>query len=120
MFWTTYTPDGVRLAVTRQKNGWKVFCGASASEQHELLDVALIEAIRRQVDFAGHSMRVDYAAWTRELADQIQSDDGDRGSPVKTVEGDIPFLEDRDESTPLFERLDRPPLGNDPRGSTTA
>jgi len=43
--------------------------------QHELLDVALIEAVRNQVDFAGHSMRIDHAGWIRELADQIHSDD---------------------------------------------
>jgi hypothetical protein len=80
--WTTFTPDGLRVVVTHQQDGWRVICGEGEGAQHELLDVALIEAIRRQVDFAGHSMRVDYAAWTRELADQIQSDDGGRGSPV--------------------------------------
>jgi hypothetical protein len=53
--------------------------------QHELLDVALIEAIRKEVDFAGHSMRVDYAAWTRELADQIQSDE--RTDPSRRAGG---------------------------------
>jgi hypothetical protein len=80
--WTTFTPDGLRVVVTRQQAGWSVVCAEGERAQHELLDVALIEAMRRQVDFAGHSMRVDYAAWTRELADQIQGDDGGRGSPV--------------------------------------
>jgi hypothetical protein len=80
--WITFTPDGLRVVVTRQQDGWNVVCGESEGAQHELLDVALIEAIRRHIDFAGHSMRVDYAAWTRELADQIQSDDGGGGSPV--------------------------------------
>jgi hypothetical protein len=80
--WTTFTPDGVPLVVTRLENGWNVVCGDGHRVQHELLDVALIEAIRMDIDFAGHSVRVDYAAWTRELANQIQSDDRGRGSPV--------------------------------------
>jgi hypothetical protein len=75
VYWITYAPDGHRLVVTRQKHGWKVFCGASASAQHERLEGALIEAMRKEVDFAGHSTQIDHAAWTREMADQIQSDD---------------------------------------------
>ena len=69
MQWTTFTPDGLRLVVIRQQDGWSVVCGEGAGVQHELLDVALIEAIRKEIDFAGHSMRIDYAAWARELAD---------------------------------------------------
>ena len=72
---TTFTPDGLRLIVTRQQDGWSVVCGEGAGVQHELLDVVLIEAIRNQIDFAGHSMRIDHAGWIRELADQIHSDD---------------------------------------------
>jgi hypothetical protein len=79
--WTTFTPDGLRVVVTRQQDGWSVVCGDSEGAQHELLNVALIEAIRRAgPDFAGHAMQVDYAAWTRELADQIQSEDAGKGS----------------------------------------
>ena len=64
------------------QDGWSVVCGEGAGVQHELLDVALIEAIRKEIDFAGHSMRIDYAAWARELADQIQRDDlGPDGPP---------------------------------------
>ena len=74
MFWTTYTPDGVRLAVTRQKNGWKVFCGASASEQHELLDVALIEAIRADADLFTQARRTDYVSWIRNQAARIEQE----------------------------------------------
>ena len=83
MQWTTFTPDGLRLVVIRQQDGWSVVCGEGAGVQHELLDVALIEAIRKEIDFAGHSMRIDYAAWTRELADQIQSDDRRPSGPVE-------------------------------------
>jgi hypothetical protein len=53
--------------------------------QHELLDVALIEAIRMDVDFAGHSSRVDYASWTRKLADQLQSEDRGDGLPSRVT-----------------------------------
>jgi hypothetical protein len=76
--WSTFTPDGLRLVVTRQRDGWSVVCAEGDGVQHELLDVALIEAIRKEADFGGHSMRIDYAAWTRELADQLQSDDSRR------------------------------------------
>lgn len=79
MQWTTFTPDGVRLVVTRLEDGWSVVCGDRDGVQHELLDVALIEAIRTDIDFAGHSSRVDYAAWTRELADQLESEDQSDG-----------------------------------------
>jgi hypothetical protein len=79
--WTTFTPDGLRLVVTRRQDGWSVVCGESEGVQHELLDVALIEAIRKEADFVGHSMRIDYAAWTRALADQLQSEDQGRGLP---------------------------------------
>ena len=75
MQWTTFTPDGRRLVVSRQADGWRAICGEGEAVEHELLDVALIEAIRKEIDFAGHSTRVDYAAWTRGLADQIQNDD---------------------------------------------
>lgn len=74
--WTTFTPDGLRVIVTRQQDGWSVVCGEADGVQHELLDVALIEAIRKGADFAGHSMRINYAAWTRKLADQIQGSEG--------------------------------------------
>ena len=73
--WMTYTPDGFRLLVTREQDSWNVVCGEGESVQHELLDVALIEAIRKEVDFAGHSIRREYAAWTRGLADRLQRSD---------------------------------------------
>ena len=47
--WTTFTPDGLRLVVTRQQDGWSVVCGEGAGVRHELLDVALIEARSAEV-----------------------------------------------------------------------
>ena len=73
--WTTYTPDGFRLVVTREHDRWSVVCGKGDRVQHELLDVALIDAIRKEADFAGHSMRREYASWTRGLADRLQRSD---------------------------------------------
>jgi hypothetical protein len=83
--WTTSTPDGLRLVVTRQQHGWSVVCGEGDGVQHELLDVALIEAIRKEADFRGHSMRIEYAAWTRELADRLQRSDQGRDPPLTTL-----------------------------------
>ena len=37
-----------------------------------LLDAALVEALLWDDGFALHSMRFDYAAWARELADRIE------------------------------------------------
>jgi hypothetical protein len=69
--WTTSTPDGRRLVVTRERDRWTVICGRSESAPHELLDVALTEAIRHDHP-AGRSVQRDYATWIRELADQIE------------------------------------------------
>jgi hypothetical protein len=76
--WTTFTPDGLRLVVTRHKDGWSVLCGESTRVRHELLDVALIQAMRNEADVGGHSMRTDYAAWARKLADWFESEDRGR------------------------------------------
>jgi hypothetical protein len=73
--WTTYTPDGLRLVVTRQHQGWSVVCGEGTRVQHQLLDIALIQAMRNEIDFASHSMQIDYAAWARKLADWLESED---------------------------------------------
>ncbi len=70
--WTTFTPDGRRITVNRHQNGWTVACGDSEFAPRERLDVALIEAILIDDDFALHSMRFDYAAWSRQLAEQIE------------------------------------------------
>jgi hypothetical protein len=70
--WTTFTPDGRRLVVSRHEEGWTVACGESEFAPRERLDVALIEAILIDNDFVLHSMSFDYAGWAREFADEIQ------------------------------------------------
>jgi len=96
--WTTFTPDGRRLVVGRDANGWSVVCGERGHVQHELLDVALIEALRNDADVVGQSMRIDYAQWTRVLADRIQREAEaeeeqagevipDKGDRIELIEG---------------------------------
>jgi hypothetical protein len=51
---------------------WAVSCGADGEAQNRLLDVALIEAVRKDADFAAHSSPFDYATWARSLADRIE------------------------------------------------
>ena len=70
--WTTFTPDGRRLVVFRRAEDWSVACGQRGRAQHHLLDVALIEAIRRDDDFAAHLMPEDFGAWVRDLADELE------------------------------------------------
>jgi hypothetical protein len=70
--WSTFTPDGRRLVVSRGQSGWSVVCGDGSPVEHEILDVALIEAIRKGTDFGSHSMGLDYATWARELADRLE------------------------------------------------
>jgi len=70
--WTTFTPDGRRVIVKRHEDGWTVACDDSESTTRSRLDVALIEAILIDDDFALHSMRFDYAAWSRQFAEQIE------------------------------------------------
>ena len=70
--WTTFTPDGRRIIVNRHQDGWTVACNDNEFAPRDRLDVALIEAILLDDDFALHSMRFDYAAWSAELAEQIQ------------------------------------------------
>ena len=73
--WTTFTPDGRRLVIRRGEDGWTVACAGSERTTRRRLDVALTEAILIDDDFALHSMRFDYAAWSRELADQIEREE---------------------------------------------
>jgi hypothetical protein len=73
---TTFTPDGRRLIVSRAGDVWTVVCGDSDEARSELLDIALIEAIRSQPDVASHSMKIDYATWTRALADRLEHEAG--------------------------------------------
>jgi hypothetical protein len=70
--WTTVTPDERRVTVIRQQDSWTVACGDSESTTRPRLDVALIEAILIDDDFALHSLRFDYAGWVVELVEQIE------------------------------------------------
>lgn len=72
--WSTYTPDGRPLLVRRERDGWLVRCGNGHQARSELLDVALIEAIRDTHDVVGRELGIDYGEWTRRQADQIQRD----------------------------------------------
>jgi hypothetical protein len=44
--WVTHTPDGLRLHIRREQERWTVRCEDGDEIRRELLDVALIEAIR--------------------------------------------------------------------------
>jgi hypothetical protein len=70
--WTTVTPDDRRVIVIRQEDAWSVACGESEKTTRPRLDVALIEAILMDDDFALHTMRFDYAAWVVEFVEQIE------------------------------------------------
>ena len=70
--WTTLTPDGRRLLVSRESGLWTVVCEGSAEARSELLDVALIEAIRSNSDHGSDPGTVDSTSWTRALADRFE------------------------------------------------
>jgi hypothetical protein len=70
--WTTVTPDDRQVTVIRHEGMWTVACGNSESTTRPRLDVALIEAILMDDDFALHSMRFDYAGWVVDLVEQIE------------------------------------------------
>src|ERR671934_1320088 len=67
--WVGYTPAGQRLVVKREADVWLVTCDERETVRHRLLDVALIEAIRSDVNAHWHA--VDYGEWTRLIADNI-------------------------------------------------
>jgi hypothetical protein len=69
--WVRYMPDGQRLDVRREPQTWIVKCGEGEARS-AVLDVALIGAIRRGSARIARSFAVDYAAWTRAQADQIE------------------------------------------------
>ncbi len=72
--WATHTPDGRRLQVRRENETWIASCGEASEARNELLDVALIEAIRQDHVVVAHSPQVDYGAWIRTQADRIERD----------------------------------------------
>jgi hypothetical protein len=75
--WEARTPDGLVLRVTREEGTWIVRGGNGDEARSELLDVALFEAIRGGSVIA-HSTPLEYGAWIRGLADQIETLSGAR------------------------------------------
>jgi hypothetical protein len=71
--WHSYAPDGREVLVRRRGEVWLVRCGQSEAHS-ENLDVALMQAIRGDVDVGGHAHVVSYATWVRTAADKIDSD----------------------------------------------
>lgn len=69
--WVGYTPAGQRLVVEHADEGWFVTCDARAPVRNELLDLALVEALRDDVE--AHWSGIDRATWTRLIADSIVS-----------------------------------------------
>jgi hypothetical protein len=69
--WVTHTPDGRKLRVRREEDTWIVSCGEDVA-RNDLLDVALIEAIRAEPAVFAHSPQVEYGPWIRAQADQIE------------------------------------------------
>jgi hypothetical protein len=72
--WTTYTPDGRRVVIRRERGIWIVTCGESSEARSDLLDVALIEAIRQDSDTVARFLGIDYGVWTRKQADRIEGE----------------------------------------------
>ena len=68
--WHSYAPDGREVLVRRQGDAWLVRCGQSEAHSTNL-DVALAQAIRADVDVAGHANELGYATWIRTAADTI-------------------------------------------------
>jgi hypothetical protein len=59
--WVAQTPNGHELRVRRAEDTWIVSCGGDEARS-DLLDVAMIEAIRGDAAVYAHSPRVEY--WT--------------------------------------------------------
>ncbi len=69
--WVAQTPDGHELRVGRAGDKWIVRCGRDEARS-DLLDVAMIEAIRGDAAVDANSPRVQYGPWIRAQADQIE------------------------------------------------
>jgi hypothetical protein len=69
--WEGNTPAGQRVIVRREDNVWVVTCEDAEPTRHHLLDVALIEAVRSDVQ--AHWYGIEAGAWTRVVADVILS-----------------------------------------------
>lgn len=69
--WVAQTPNGHELRVRRAGDTWIVSCGEDEARS-DLLDVAMIEAIRGDAAVYAHSPRVEYGPWIRAQADRIE------------------------------------------------
>jgi len=69
--WKGYTPAGQQLVVEREDEVWVVSCDARAPVQNALLDVALVEALRSDVEAPWRG--INPAEWTRLIVDAILS-----------------------------------------------
>ena len=69
--WVAHTPNGHELRVRRAGETWIVNCGQDEA-RNDLLDLALIEAIRGDAAVSAHSPRVEYGPWIRAQADRIE------------------------------------------------
>jgi hypothetical protein len=74
--WVGLTPAGQRVVVERERNQWVVRCDDSEAVRDSLLDVALIEAIRGDVD--AHWLGIDPSMYARVVANSILSSSSDR------------------------------------------
>ena len=69
--WVAQTPDGHELRVRRAGGEWIVSCGQDEARS-DLLDVAMMEAVRGDAAVYAHSPRVQYGPWIRAQADRIE------------------------------------------------
>jgi hypothetical protein len=69
--WVTLTPNGHELRVRQDGDTWIVSCGEDEA-RNDLLDVAMIEAMRGDAAVFAHSPRVEYGPWIRAQADRIE------------------------------------------------
>jgi hypothetical protein len=70
-FWAGYTPAGQRLVVERDEGAWVVTRDDQAPVRNVLLDVALVEALRSDIE--ARWTGIDPGTWTRLIADSILS-----------------------------------------------
>lgn len=69
--WTGYTPAGQRLIVDRDDDAWVVTRDDCAPVRNVVLDVALVEALRSDVE--AHWGGIEPATWMRLIAGSILS-----------------------------------------------
>jgi hypothetical protein len=69
--WVAQTPDGHELRVRRAGGKWIVNCGQDEARS-DLLDIAMIEAIRGDAAVYAHLPRVQHGPWIRAQADRIE------------------------------------------------